>query len=148
MRPEDIDGAAGAREALMGGCEAHGVDYIFGLPRNQRLVGAIGRERRKAASEARRTGRPARRFREFTYRTRSSGIRTRRVVAKAEQTGDKANPRFLITSVAARDWPARALNEELYCARGEMENRIKEAQLELFSDRLSAHAFRVNQLRL
>jgi len=72
----------------------------------------------------------------------------RRVVAKAEQTGDKANPRFLITSVAARDWPARALNEELYCARGEMENRIKEAQLELFSDRLSAHAFRVNQLRL
>jgi hypothetical protein len=177
LRPADIDGAAGAREAvamlveqircrwpqtrivlradsgfareaLMGWCEAHGVDYLFGLARNGRLVRAIGRELREAAAEARRTGRAARRFRELTYRTRSSWSRTRRVVAKAEQTGDKANPRFVVTSLAARDWPARALYEELYCARGEMENRIKEAQLELFADRLSAHAFRVNQLRL
>jgi len=177
LRPADIDGAAGAleavqqlvgqirvrwpktrivlradsgfaREALMGWCEAHGVKYVFGLARNARLVRAIGRELREAAGEARRTGRPARRFRELTYRTRSSWSRARRVVAKAEQTGDKANPRFVVTSLTVRDWPARELYEELYCARGEMENRIKEAQLELFADRLSAHAFRVNQLRL
>jgi hypothetical protein len=177
LRPADIDGAAGAleavqqlvgqirvrwpktrivlradsgfaREALMGWCEAHGVEYVFGLARNARLVRAIGRELREAAGEARRTGRPARRFRELTYRTRSSWSRARRVVAKAEQTGDKANPRFVVTSLTVRDWPARELYEELYCARGEMENRIKEAQLELFADRLSAHAFRVNQLRL
>ena len=177
LRPANIDGAAGAleaveqlvgqirtrwpatrivlradsgfaREALMGWCEAHGVEYVFGLARNARLVRAVGRELREAAAEARRTGRPARRFRELTYRTRSSWSRTRRVIAKAEQTGDKANPRFVVTSLAARDWPARELYEDLYCARGEMENRIKEAQLELFADRLSAHAFHVNQLRL
>jgi hypothetical protein len=177
LRPANIDGAAGAleaveqlvgqirarwpatrivlradsgfaREALMGWCEAHGVEYVFGLARNARLVRAVGRELREAAAEARRTGRPARRFRELTYRTRSSWSRTRRVVAKAEQTGDKANPRFVVTSLAVRAWPARELYEDLYCARGEMENRIKEAQLELFADRLSAHAFHVNQLRL
>ena len=177
LRPANIDGAAGAveaveqlvgqirarwsrtrivlradsgfaRESLMGWCERHGVEYVFGLARNARLVRAIGRELREAAAEAQRTGRPARRFRELTYRTRSSWSRTRRVVAKAEQTGDKANPRFVVTSLAARDWPARELYEDLYCARGEMENRIKEAQLELFADRLSAHAFHVNQLRL
>jgi len=177
LRPADIDGAAGAREAveqlvgqirarwprtrivlradsgfareaLMGWCEAHGVDYLFGLAKNGRLVRAIGRELREAASEARRTGRPARRFRELTYRTRSGWSRARRVVAKAEQTGDKSNPRCVVTSRAARDWPARALYEDLYHARGEMENRLKEAQLELNADRLSAHAFRVNQLRL
>jgi len=177
LRPANIDGAAGAlqaaqqlvgqirarwpttriilradsgfaREVLMGWCEAHGVEYIFGLARNARLVRAIGRELREAAGEARRTARPARRFRELTYRTRSSWSRARRVVAKAEQTGDKSNPRFVVTSLAARAWPARELYENLYCARGEMENRIKEAQLELFADRLSAHDFRVNQLRL
>ncbi len=177
LRPANIDGAAGAlqaaqqlvgqirarwpttriilradsgfaREVLMGWCEAHGVEYIFGLARNARLVRAIGRELREAAGEARRSARPARRFRELTYRTRSSWSRARRVVAKAEQTGDKSNPRFVVTSLAARAWPARELYENLYCARGEMENRIKEAQLELFADRLSAHDFRVNQLRL
>jgi Transposase DDE domain group 1 len=177
LRPANIDGAAGAleavqqlvgqirtrwahtrivlradsgfaREALMGWCERHGVEYLFGLAKNARLVRAIGRELREAAGEAHRTGRPARRFRELTYRTRASWSRTRRVVAKAEQTGDKANPRFVVSSLAQRDWPARELYEDLYCARGEMENRIKEAQLDLFADRLSAHAFHVNQLRL
>jgi hypothetical protein len=138
-----------AREPLMAWCEhQRAVYYLFGLARNARLVRAIGGELHEAALEARRTGRPARRFRELRYRTRNSWSRARRVVAKAEQTGDKANPRFVVTNLAIRAWPARALYEDLYCARGEMENRIKEAQLDLFADRLSAHAFRVNQLRL
>jgi len=136
------------REELMGWCEQNTVDYVFGLARNKRLVRAIGAELRAAAEESRTTGQPARRFRELTYRTRKSWSRERRVVAKAEQTGDKSNPRFIVTTLALSDLPARQLYEDLYCARGECENRIKEAQLDLFADRLSAATFRANQLRL
>ena len=136
------------REELMRWCEENTVDYVFGLARNARLVRAIGAELRLAASESRATQRPARRFRELAYRTRTSWSRPRRVVAKAEQTGDKANPRFIVTSLAMQDFPARALYEQFYCARGAMENRIKEAQLDLFADRLSTATFRANQLRL
>jgi hypothetical protein len=136
------------RDELMGWCERNGVDYLFGLAKNARLIRAIGRALRVAASEADRTGRPARRFRELTYRTRKSWSRRRRVVAKAEHTGDKSNPRFVVTTLSKRDWPMQALYEELYCARGECENRIKEAQLDLFADRLSTATFRANQLRL
>ena len=92
--------------------------------------------------------RPARRFKELVYRTRKSWCRPRRVVAKAEQTGDKANPRFIVTSLSINEWESRALYGDFYCARGECENRIKEAQLDLFADRLSAATFRANQLRL
>ena len=137
-----------AREALMSWCEQHGVDYVFGLARNARLQRAIGRELQEAKEAAERTQRPARRFRELAYRTGHTWSRTRRVIGKAEHTGDKANPRFLVTSLSAKVWPAKALYEELYCARGEMENRIKEAQLDLFADRLSTETFRSNQLRL
>ena len=136
------------REELMRWCEQNAVDYVFGLARNSRLVRAIGAELRAAEAASRRTQRPARRFKELVYRTRTSWCRSRRVVAKAEQTGDKANPRFVVTSLSARAWAARALYEDLYCARGECENRIKEAQLDLFADRLSAATFRANQLRL
>jgi hypothetical protein len=136
------------REQLMGWCEQNAVDYVFGLAKNSRLVRAIGAELQAAAAESRATQRPARRFQELVYRTRKSWGRARRVVAKAEQTGDKANPRFIVTSLTLADLPARELYEELYCARGEMENRIKEAQLELFADRLSTATFRANQLRL
>ncbi|MGH8769338.1 MAG: IS1380 family transposase [Burkholderiales bacterium] len=136
------------REQLMGWCEQHAVDYVFGLARNARLVRAIGAELQAAAAESRATQRPARRFQELVYRTRNSWTRPRRVVAKAEQTGDKANPRFIVTSLPMQAWAARALYEEFYCARGEMENRIKEAQLDLFADRLSSATFRANQLRL
>jgi Transposase DDE domain group 1 len=124
------------------------VDYVFGLARNVRLVRAIGAELHEAKAESQHTQRPARRFKELVYRTRKSWCRPRRVVAKAEQTGDKANPRFIVTSLSMQAWPARELYEELYCARGECENRIKEAQLDLFADRLSAATFRANQLRL
>jgi len=136
------------REELMGWCEQNAVDYVFGLARNSRLVRAIGAELQAAAIESRERQRPARRFRELVYRTRKSWCRARRVVAKAEQTGDKANPRFIVTSLSMQQWPARELYEDFYCARGECENRIKEAQLDLFADRLSTATFRANQLRL
>ncbi len=136
------------REELMSWCEQNAVDYVFGLAKNARLVRSIGAELHQAAVESRATQRPARRFKELVYRTRQSWCRPRRVVAKAEQTGDKANPRFVVTSLSLQQWSARALYEDLYCARGECENRIKEAQLDLFADRLSAATFRANQLRL
>lgn len=136
------------REELMLWCEQNAVDYVFGLARNKRLTRAIGRQLREAREAAERAHRPARRFRELRYRTRRSWSRKRRVVAKAEHTGDKANPRFVVTSLSQEAWAARELYEQLYCARGEMENRIKEAQLDLFADRLSSATFRANQLRL
>jgi hypothetical protein len=136
------------REELMSWCEQNAVDYVFGLAKNVRLVRSIGAELQEAKSESQATQRPARRFKELVYRTRKSWCRARRVLAKAEQTGDKANPRFLVTSLSIDEWAGRELYEQLYCARGECENRIKEAQLDLFADRLSAATFRANQLRL
>ena len=136
------------REELMSWCEQNAVDYVFGLAKNVRLVRAIGAELQEAKGESQHTQRPARRFKELFYRTRKSWCRPRRVVGKAEQTGDKANPRFIVTSLSMQQWPARELYEDFYCARGECENRIKEAQLDLFADRLSAATFRANQLRL
>jgi hypothetical protein len=136
------------REELMSWCEQNAVDYVFGLAKNVRLVRSIGAQLRAAQAESRQTHRPARRFKELKYRTRKSWCRRRRVVAKAEQTGDKSNPRFIVTSLSKEQWPARELYEDFYCARGECENRIKEAQLDLFADRLSAATFRANQLRL
>ena len=136
------------REALMGWCDQNAVDYVLGLARNARLVRAIGAELHEAAVESRATQRPARRFKELVYRTRQSWSRQRRVVAKAEHTGDKSNPRFVVTSLAISTQDARRLYEQTYCARGECENRIKEAQLDLFADRLSSETFRANQLRL
>jgi hypothetical protein len=135
-----------AREALMAWCEANGVDYLFGLQRNTRLVGEIEAELADAAVESTITGAPARRFKDFFWSTRDSWSRRRRVIGKAEWTGGEANPRFLVTSLEAGD--ARRLYEERYCARGEMENRIKECQLDLFADRTSANTMRANQLRL
>lgn len=135
------------REELMAWCEKHRVDYVFGLARNPRLRRLIGRAMHAAKQEYRRTGKAARGFTEFFYRTRKSWSRRRRVVAKAEQIEGKENPRYVVTSLDAEAWPAQKLYEQLYCARGEMENRIKE-QLCLFSDRLSTETLRANQLRL
>jgi hypothetical protein len=137
-----------AREALMSWCEANGVDYVFGLARNTRLVEEIGAELAAAGERSRRTGKPARRFRDFTWRTRDTWSRPRRVVAKAEWTGGEANPRFIVTSLGRRQHEARHLYEKVYCARGDMENRIKECQLDLFADRTSTGTMRANQLRL
>lgn len=177
LRPSNIDGAAGsieevgrivarirqrwpkvrillradagfARDNLMSWCENNGVDCLFGLARNARLVGAIEAELAAAAALSQQTGKPARRFKDFRWRTRDSWSAERRVVAKAEWTQGEANPRFLVTSLTCQEHQARHLYEKVYCARGEMENRIKECQLDLFADRTSARTMRANQLRL
>jgi hypothetical protein len=137
-----------AREALMRWCELNRVDYLFGLARNERLVAAIAAELHQAQQLSRRTGRPARRFKDLMWSTRDSWSRERRVVGKAEWTGGEANPRFVVTSLSRAEHEARHLYEKVYCARGEMENRIKECQLDLFADRTSANTMRANQLRL
>ena len=177
LRPANIDGAAGAveeaarivsglrahwpdvrvllradsgfaRDALMSWCEANGVNYLLGLARNKRLEAEVADDLACAGAESRRAGGPRRRFRDFMWRTRESWGCARRVVAKAKWTHGKANPRFVVTSLGANEYNARRLYEDLYCQRGEMENRIKECQLDLFADRTSAHGLRANQLRL
>ena len=137
-----------AREELMAWCEARRVDYLFGLARNKRLVGRIEVELAWAEEDSRLSGKPARRFADFTWMTRDSWSRRRRVVAKAEWTQGEANPRFVVTSLTPEACVARRLYEEIYCARGEMENRIKECQADLFADRTSTATMRANQLRL
>ena len=177
LRPSNIDGSAGAiaevarvvaqirgcwpevrillradsgfaRETLMAWCENNGVDYLFGLARNSRLVAEIETELQAAAEVSRKTGKPARRFKDLIWSTRDSWSRERRVIAKAEWTQGEANPRFVVTSLSRAEHEARHLYEKLYCARGDMENRIKECQLDLFADRTSAKTMRANQLRL
>jgi hypothetical protein len=176
LRPSNIDGAAGSveelerivtqirqawpevkitvrgdsgfcREELMSWCESHQVDYVLGLAKNERLKEELAPELEQAAREYAQTGRPARVFKDFVYQTRDSWARARRVVGKAEHLEKGANPRFVVTSLSAEAWEARGLYEELYCARGEMENRIKE-QLMLFADRTSTAYLRSNQIRL
>ncbi len=137
-----------AREELMAWCEANGVDYVFGLARNERLVGAIADDLAAVELESLARGGPARRFADFAWRTLGSWSCTRRVVAKAEHLPKGANPRFVVTSLSASAIDARTLYEDVYCARGEVENRIKEQQLDLFADRTSAATLRANQLRL
>jgi DDE family transposase len=178
LRPSDIDASAGClphlerivgqirrawpgvaivlradsgfcREYLMRWCEANRVDFLFGLAKNSRLLRVLGREMHEAKQECLRTGRPARVFKDFAYATRTSWSRPRRVVGKAEHlTGDKANPRFVVTSIPAERIAAAALYEQEYCARGDMENRIKEQQLYLFADHLPCETMRANQVRL
>ena len=135
------------REDLMAWCEGHAVDYVFGLARNERLEAEIAAPMAEAQQQHERTQQAARVFAEFFYQTRKSWSRARRVVAKAEYLPKGENPRFVVTSLPAQRWAARELYEQLYCARGEMENRIKE-QLSLFAHRMSAESLRANQLRL
>jgi len=137
-----------ARDELMAWCEANGVDYVFGLARNQRLVGAIAENLAAAEAESLAQGGPARHFADFAWRTLDSWSQERRVIAKAEHLLKGSNPRFVVTSLLASAFDARTLYEDVYCARGEVENRIKEQQLDLFADRTSAATMRANQLRL
>jgi Transposase DDE domain group 1 len=177
LRPANIDGAAGsieeaarivahirrrwprvrillradsgfAREDLMAWCEANGVDFLFGLAQNTRLIAEIKTELEFVAAKSGRTGKMERRFKSFMWMTRSSWSRRRRVVAKAEWTQGEANPRFVVTSLRRGECKAKSLYEKVYCARGEMENRIKECQLDLYADRTSTATMRGNQLRL
>ena len=137
-----------AREELMAWCEANGVDFLFGLAKNDRLIAEIKSKLDQAAAKSRRTGKPARCFKDFRWTTRDSWSRQRRVVAKAEWTQAEANPRFVVTSLTRAECKARYLYEKVYCARGDMENRIKECQLDLYADRTSTATMRANQLRL
>ena len=137
-----------ARDNLMAWCEANGVDYVFGVPQNLRLNAEIKDELARAEMKSRRTGKPARYFKEFKWRTRSSWSRERRVIAKAEFTNGEANPRFVVTSLRRAQCKPKYLYEKIYCARGDMENRIKECQLDLYADRTSSATMRANQLRL
>ncbi len=137
-----------ARELIFAWCETNGVDYIIGLARNPRLTERIAPELAEVLAEHEQTGRAARRFAEFSYRTQKSWSRSRRVVGKAEQLPGKPNPRFVVTSYSADRFPARDIYEQEYCIRGEMENRIKEQQLDLFGDRASAGTMRANQIRI
>jgi hypothetical protein len=177
LRPSDIDASAGsveeverivrqirarwpfvrillradsgfAREPLMAWCEQNRVDYVFGLARNTRLVTMIEDELATAKAVAEQTDQPARRFKDFHWSTLDSWSRRRRVIAKAEWTQGEANPRFVVTSLKRSEAGARHLYEDIYCARGDMENRIKECQLDLYADRTSAATMRANQLRL
>ena len=177
LRPSNIDGSAGAveeaarivaqirarwpgtrillransgfaREALMAWCEQNRIDFVFGLARNARLVEEIYVELANAGEESRRTGRPARRYKDFRYSTLDSWSRRRRVIGKAEWTQGEANPRFIVTSLSKAEANGCFLYEKVYCARGDMENRIKECQGDLFADRTSTTTMRANQLRL
>ena len=177
LRPADIDGAAGSvkqlariverirlawpkmriivrgdsgfcRENLMRWCEENHVDYVLGLARNARLQRILGKELHEAKLQFEATGQASRVFRDFTYQTRKSWSRERRVVGKAEHLAKGSNPRFIVTSLPAEEHDARTLYEDVYCARGEMENRIKEQQMCLFADRTSCATMRANQLRL
>ncbi len=136
------------REAIMAWCEANGVDFLLGLAKNNRLRRLSLTARVAAHLQFLQTGEPARVFCEFDYQTRKSWTRARRVIAKAEHLAKGANPRFVVTSLAPEQAQARPLYEELYCARGDMENRIKEQQLDLFADRTSTQIMRANQIRL
>jgi hypothetical protein len=137
------------RDELMDWAEQQpGVDYVFGLARNDRLRRRIAPQLAEAAAEHARTGKPARVFTEFQHDTTTgSWSRPRRVAAKAEQLDGKENPRYVVTSLGPAQWPAEQLYEQLYCARGDMENRIKE-QFHLFAGRASAETMRANQLRM
>jgi Transposase DDE domain group 1 len=138
-----------SNDALMGWCEANRVDYVLGLARNRRLEAALAEPLAEAKRLCLSSGEPARVFRDFSYRTIDSWSRARRVVGKAEYTLDGANPRFIVTSLkrTRNALDAGALYEDLYCARGEAENRIGE-QFELFADRASCATMSANQLRL
>jgi Transposase DDE domain group 1 len=178
LRPGNVDGAAGAvaeiarivsqirrcwpkvrillrgdsgfaREELMAWCEANRVHFLFGLQQNSRLNAEIARELERAEAKSRRSGRPERLFKDFMWMTlRESWSRRRRVVGKAEFTMEGPNPRYVVTSLKRAQCKTRYLYEKLYCARGEMENRIKECQLDLYADRTSTATMRANQLRL
>jgi len=137
------------RDAIMDWCERQGIDYVFGLAKNARLLKEIKEELKDAEAESVRTGEMARIFKNLRYQTlQKTWSRTRRVVAKAEHLNKGSNPRFVVTSLPARSFPAPVLYETVYCARGEMENRIKEQQSGLFADRTSTQTMRGNQLRL
>ena len=127
-------------------CEDNEVGFVLGLAKNERLKARLSQEMTTAEWYHAVSDQPCRLFKAFIYQTRDSWRRPRRVIGKAEHLAQGANPRFVVTSLTQVD--PRALYEQLYCARGDMENRIKEQQLDLFADRTSTATLHANQLRL
>jgi hypothetical protein len=177
LRPSDIDACAGSvkeldrivssirlrwpdtriiirgdsgfcREHIMLWCELNNVDYVLGLAKNERLKREITADLEKAKTIFVQTNQPVRVFKDFEYQTLRSWSCSRRVVGKAEYLAKGENPRFVVTSLSSDEVDARRLYEQMYCGRGDMENRIKEQQLWLFADRTSCGTMRANQLRL
>jgi hypothetical protein len=136
------------RDDIMAWCEANDIQFVLGLAKNSRLLKQIEEAMGEAERLYQEHGQASRVFDEVRYRTVDSWSQERRVVAKAEHLAKGANPRFVVTSLPATRADARTLYEDLYCARGDMENRIKEQQLDLFADRTSSHTMRANQNRL
>jgi hypothetical protein len=136
------------REELLKWCEANSIDYVIGIAKNLRLERRVARALKGAEQECEKSKKAVRRFQDFLYCTRKTWSRKRRVVAKAEWLPGRANPRFVVTSLEGPGWTCERVYEDLYCARGDMENRIKEQQLHLFADRMSSHMIHANQVRL
>lgn len=137
------------RPDILSWCEKQfRVYYILGLPKNKRLLRIIGKEQNNVRKACKESGTAERAFTEFTYQTKKSWEQPRRVIAKAEQLPGRANPRFIVTSLDDPHLTPQYLYEGLYCARGDMENRIKEQKLFMYADRLSTQTIRGNQLRL
>ena len=135
-------------DELMTWCEKNRVDFVVGMARNSRVEGLISGSLAEAKQQFEATPQPARIFVEFEYETlKGTWSKKRRVVAKAEHINGKSNPRFIVTSLDSERWEKQKLYQELYCARGDMENRIKE-QFVLFADRVSASTMRANQQRI
>ena len=177
LRPSDIDASAGSvkeldrivrqirsewpdvriiirgdsgfcRELIMSWCELNDVDYVLGLAKNERLKKEIVDQMQQAKEAYEHSSEASRVYKDFEYQTLESWSKARRVVGKAEYLPKGENPRFVVTSLSRAEFDAKMLYEQQYCARGEMENRIKEQQLCLFADRTSAATMRANQLRL
>jgi len=125
-------------------CDRHDVQYVIGLAKNSVLEGLLAESMQQAARQFEQTGHKQRLFTEFAYAA-GTWDQPRRVIGKAEHASQGANPRFLVTN---RPDDPQELYDKVYCQRGEMENRIKEQQLDLFADRVSCQKFQANQFRL
>lgn len=136
------------RESIMQWCEENNIDFVLGISKNERLKAQIESEMKQAEDQFKTTGKASRVFKDFDYQTLDSWSRSRRVIGKAEHLAKGSNPRFIVTSLRADECDAATVYEKCYCARGEMENRIKEQQLFLFAKRTSCGTMRANQLRL
>jgi Transposase DDE domain group 1 len=136
------------KDEIMSWCEGNGVDYLFGLAQNARLLAAIGPEMERACIRYLGCGVPCRVWADFRYRTLKSWSRERRVVGKAEYLPQGPNPRFVVTSLAEAERPPQGVYEVDYCSRGDTENRIKEQKRDLAAGRTSTSQLRSNQLRL
>jgi hypothetical protein len=136
------------RDDILSLCESLQISYVVGIPRNSRLTDVIHDQMAQVKKESKKEEKAVREFTRFEYQTKDSWENPRSIVAKVEHLPGKENPRFIVTNISEKQWDDRSLYEDLYCGRGDMENRIKEQKLDLFSDRTSTWWMSSNQLRL